>query len=68
MQKDLSTKIWLQQEALKAIPEALRVHALIIDDTPPPPNRPLPIYQTPPIKDFDVSKYLKDEEEFHQDI
>lgn len=52
MQKDLSNKVWLQQEALRAMPEQLRSHALIIDDTPPPDDRPWPQFDTPAIKGF----------------
>ena len=41
MNKDISQKIWLQQEAIRALPEALRIEATIIDDTPPPKDRPI---------------------------
>lgn len=60
-EKDITTKIYLQQEALKALPADLRVHAEVIDDTPPPEDRPLPLFDTPPIKNFDVLEYLKDD-------
>jgi len=57
LNKDLSTKIWLQQEALRALPDNLRAKAEEIDEAPPPPDRPWPIWATPPIKDFDVRQY-----------
>lgn len=60
LQKDLSTKIWLQHEALAAMPEHLRIEALICDETPAPDDRVMPIFDTPPIKDFDASLYMKD--------
>ena len=68
MEKDLNTKIWLQQEALRAMPQRLREEAIKIDDTPPPANRPWPYFDTPPIEDFNVNDYIKtaegeDEEE-----
>eukprot|EP01041_Mallomonas_annulata_P001180 gene1180-2299_t len=55
--KDLTTKIWLQQEALRALPPALRLAAETIDDTSPPPDRPWAMYATPPIKDFNPQDY-----------
>ncbi len=74
LEKDLSTKIWLQQEALRAIPSELFEHATTVDDTPPPANRPWPFYATPPIKGFDPKSYLKvegdddDDEEDDEDV
>jgi len=56
--KELATKIWLQQEALRSLPDNLRIAAEIIDDTPPPPDRPWPVYATPPIKGFNVRDYI----------
>ena len=47
--KDLSTKIWLQQEAMRALPDHLRKHAEVVDEEPPPRDRPYPIWYTPPI-------------------
>ena len=58
LQKDLATKVWLQHDALRSLPDNLRVHAEIIDDTPPPPDRPWPYFQTPPIKDFDAKQFM----------
>jgi hypothetical protein len=56
--KDLATKCWLQQEAIKAIPyEALREAAEIIDEEPPPMHRPYPVFSTPPIEGFDVNDW-----------
>jgi len=56
--KDLSTKIWLQQAAIEAIPtQKLLDDALIIDEDPPPADRQYPIYDTPPIPDFNIADY-----------
>lgn len=55
--KDLTNKIWLQQEALRAMPDNLRAKAEQIDDTPPPPDRPWPLWDTPPVKDFDAKQF-----------
>jgi hypothetical protein len=35
--------------------------AMKTDPTPPPPDRPFPTWDTPPVKDFDVKEYLKKE-------
>ena len=58
LEKDLTNKIWLQQDALRALPEALRIQAEIIDEEPPPPDRPWANWATPPIKDFDPKNFL----------
>lgn len=55
--KDLSTKICLQRAAIDALPEGLREQALIIDETPPPANRPWANWSTPPIPGFDAKAY-----------
>jgi hypothetical protein len=47
--KDLTLKIYLQQDALAALPPHLLELASVIDETPPPRNRPYPIWQTPPV-------------------
>jgi hypothetical protein len=47
--KDLTLKIYLQQEAMAALPPHLHELASVIDETPPPRNRPYPIWQTPPV-------------------
>lgn len=60
--KDLTDKICCQQEAIRALPAALQTTAKIIDETPPPSNRPWPKYDTPPIKDFDPRLYLDGED------
>jgi hypothetical protein len=57
--KDLSTKIWLMQEALRSMPPALAANALVIDETPPPPDRPWPFFDTPPIPGFNAKDYVK---------
>lgn len=47
--KDLSTKVWLQQQAIKLIPtERLRAAAKVIDETKPPDKRDLPAGHRPP--------------------
>ena len=40
--KDITTKIYMQQEALNSMPEnsEMLMNALEIDDTPPPSDRP----------------------------
>lgn len=63
MDHDLTNKIWLQQEAIRALPEHLREHAMKIDVTPPPADRPWPYFETPPIKGFDIYKYVANESE-----
>jgi hypothetical protein len=55
---DLSTKIWLMHEALRAMPENLRAAAEVIDETPPPADQPVPRFHTPPIPDFEFEKYM----------
>lgn len=52
--KDLTLKIYLQQDAIKALPPDLAALALVTDEEPPPRNRPYPIYNTPPIPGIDV--------------
>jgi hypothetical protein len=47
--KDLTLKIYLQQDAMKALPPDLFELASVIDETPPPRNRPYPIWHTPPV-------------------
>ena len=59
LNKEYATKCWLLNEAVKALPEHLRAHATTVDETPPPEGRQLPIFDTPPIKGFKVSDYLK---------
>ena len=53
----MTNKIWLQQDALAALPENLRNQAIEIDETPPPADRPWPFFATPPIKEFDPQAY-----------
>lgn len=66
-QKDLATKIWMQHDALRSLPEGLRAHAETIDDTPPPPDRPWPFFQTPPIKDFNAKQFMGKKEDEDDD-
>jgi hypothetical protein len=63
MHKDLALKAWLMHDAVRALPDALRKQAEVIDDSLIPSNRPLPIWDTPPIKGFDPSKYQTDQKE-----
>ena len=41
--KEFSTKIYLQNDALAAMPALLREQAMIYDETPAPDERDLPI-------------------------
>mgnify|MGYP005994530231 CR=1 FL=1 len=61
--KDLSTKIWIQQDALNALPEALRQAASEIDETPPPEDRPFPIFLTPPVPGLNLKDESQEEDE-----
>ena len=71
--KDTSDKIWLMQEALRALPTKLQDAARVIDEEPPPSDRPWAMWSTPPIKGFDDTPYAKaedgdtDEEEEYDD-
>eukprot|EP00981_Chlorochromonas_danica_P014345 scaffold7822_cov179-Ochromonas_danica.AAC.6 len=55
--KDIADKVWCQQRAIEAMPEHLAKLAKTEATTHFPRDRPLPIYLTPPIKDFDFRKY-----------
>lgn len=55
---DLTTKIYLQEAALAALPQKFVAAATFIDDTAPPKDRPFPYFDTPPIKDFDFRQYI----------
>eukprot|EP00604_Paraphysomonas_vestita_P001040 CAMPEP_0174822344 /NCGR_PEP_ID=MMETSP1107-20130205/15162_1 /TAXON_ID=36770 /ORGANISM="Paraphysomonas vestita, Strain GFlagA" /LENGTH=148 /DNA_ID=CAMNT_0016041001 /DNA_START=142 /DNA_END=588 /DNA_ORIENTATION=- len=59
MVKDLTLKIYLQQDALKALPPDLAKLAAIPDHTPPPRLRPYPLWETPPIE----GAFLEDPDE-----
>ncbi len=48
-------------DAINALPANLKEAAMIIDRTPPPPDRPFPMWDTPPLKEFDIKEYLKKE-------
>jgi len=61
LEKDLADKIWLQQEAMRALPANMHAEALVLDDTPPPPERPWPVFDTPPIEDFDWKAHTRQE-------
>lgn len=60
--KDTSDKIWLMQEALRALPPNLQESARVIDEEPPPSDRPWAMWSTPPIKGFDDTPYAKAED------
>lgn len=40
----------------------LKANASIIDETPPPPDRPWGVFYTPPIKGFKLKDYMSTEE------
>ena len=65
--KDLTDKVWLQQEALRRMPEHLLQLALVIDDQAPPSDRPWAFWSTPPIKDFNLSDYFNEAKEEEDD-
>lgn len=48
----------MQNDAIKALPEQYMAAAIKEYTVPIPQNRPLPTFDTPPIKDFDPTKYL----------
>lgn len=58
LHKDLALKARLIEDALKAMPPKLREHAVIIDETIPPTDRPWARYDTPPIKGFNPLDYI----------
>jgi len=69
-EKDLTTKIYLQKDALKALPEQLKIAASVIDHEPPPSDRPMAVWATPPIKGFDIRDYVgkqNEDDEFDGD-
>jgi hypothetical protein len=57
--KDLSVKIWLMHEALRSLPENYRLQAEVMEDSIPPEDRPLPLWDSPPIKGFDPEPFRK---------
>lgn len=66
-EKDLTTKIYLQNDALNALPTHLQIAASVIDHEPPPSDRPMAVWATPPIKGFNVRDYVgksNEEDEF----
>ena len=69
-EKDLTTKIYLQKDALKALPVQLNIAASVIDHEPPPSDRPMAVWATPPIKGFDIRDYVgkqNEDDEFDGD-
>lgn len=66
VERDLTNKIYLQQEAIKALPVEMQADAKMIDQTPYPMDRPWPRWDTPPIPGFNPLDYAdkkKDSEE-----
>lgn len=61
--KDLTNKIYMMQEAIAVMPVELREAALAVDETPPPQERPWASYSTPPIDGFNVKEYMKADED-----
>ena len=66
--KDFATKIWLSSEALKSLRPDLKEQACIIDMTPPPPDRPWPMFITPPVKGFRLKDYVKKEKDTNSEF
>lgn len=59
--KDIATKMWLQQEAIKALPEQYREAAEDIDTSKPPRDRPWPMFNTPPVENAESIVDVDDE-------
>jgi hypothetical protein len=53
----------MQQDAVNALPEALRAAALVLDETPPPEDRPFPIFMTPPVPGLNLKDETQEEDE-----
>ncbi len=60
--RDLSDKIWLQQDAIRALPPKLLAACLEIDETPPPEEHVPAIFTMPAIDNFDYTKYIDTQE------
>ena len=60
--KDLTMKIYLRNQAIAMLPPQLQEHAKTPDYTPFPEIRSLPGY-TPPIRDFNPEKYMESEQQ-----
>ena len=60
--KDITDKIWLQQDAIRALPQNLLAACLLVDDTPPPDEHVPAIFTMPPKEDFDFTKYIDSQE------
>ncbi len=60
--KDITDKIWLQQDAIRALPPNLLEACLVIDDSPPPDEHVPAIFTMPPKEDFDYTKYIDSQE------
>jgi hypothetical protein len=58
LNKDLTNKIWLQQEAIRALPAEYKEKALEIDESYPI-DRPMPTFMTPPIPGFNPNKFMR---------
>lgn len=55
----MATKCWLQGEAIRSMRPDLKLQAEILDEEPPPFDRPWPFWNTPPIKGFNARDYMK---------
>jgi len=60
--RDQSNLRWLANDAMKALPAALRVAAKIIDPNAPSLDRPPPLWLTPPVKNFNHFEHQGKEE------
>lgn len=58
MNYDLTNKIWLQQEAVRALPADQQAFARKPNTASVPRNRPWPKWDTPPIKGFNPRDYM----------
>jgi hypothetical protein len=65
--KDIANKIWLQQEAIATLTGDLLAAAVAIDESPPPPDRPFTVWQTPPIKGFNINDYNVEDDQQSDD-
>ncbi len=60
--RDITDKIWLQQDAIRALPPTLLAACLEIDETPPPEEHVPAIFTMPPKEDFDYMKLIDSQE------
>lgn len=68
LKHDIANKIWMKNEAYKALPAELQPAANKPDLNHKPRDAPTPpLYFTPPIKGFDVKKYVSNSEDSNTD-